>query len=115
NESETVTYTIPTADGADTETITITINGAEDDSEITLETGDSDTGSVTEDVAVTDGNLTTTGSVTLTDADGDGAFGTPVFDADNSTVSSELGSLSIAADGTWTYTVNNDAVQYLDA
>ncbi|MFA0372657.1 VCBS domain-containing protein, partial [Vibrio sp. 10N.222.54.F6] len=71
NESETVTYTIPTADGADTETITITINGAEDDSEITLETGDSDTGSVTEDVAVTDGNLTTTGSVTLTDADGD--------------------------------------------
>ncbi|PMO23808.1 hypothetical protein BCT15_08460, partial [Vibrio splendidus] len=28
--SETVTYTIPTADGADTETITITINGAED-------------------------------------------------------------------------------------
>nr|WP_172562392.1 VCBS domain-containing protein [Vibrio furnissii] len=52
NAGETIveTYTVATADGKDTQTITITINGAADDSSITLDTGDSATGSVTEDV-----------------------------------------------------------------
>ncbi|MEZ9059811.1 VCBS domain-containing protein, partial [Vibrio pelagius] len=111
-----------TADGKDTQTITITINGAADDSEITLETGDSATGEVTEDVdtdAATDGvQLEVTGSLTVTDADGDGAFNTtPTFT--NSTVDggAQLGTLTIDAEGNWTYVVDNDnaTVQGLNA
>ncbi|UUM29458.1 VCBS domain-containing protein [Vibrio japonicus] len=103
--------------GTDTIVVNVGVTPVDDDSDITIDSdaGNRDTGSVTEDVAVTGGNLTTTGTVTLNDADGDGAFGTPVFDAANSTVTEELGSLSIDENGEWTYTVNNDAVQYLDA
>ncbi|WP_155647317.1 VCBS domain-containing protein [Vibrio splendidus] len=121
-ESIVETYTVATADGKDTQTITITINGAADDSEITLETGDSATGEVTEDVdtdAATDGvQLEVTGSLTVTDADGDGAFNTtPTFT--NSTVDggAQLGTLTIDAEGNWTYVVDNDnaTVQGLNA
>ncbi len=78
NAGETIveTYTVATEDGKDTQTITITINGAADDSAITVGSGDSAAESVTEDENVTDGNLTTSGSLTVTDADGDGAFNT---------------------------------------
>ncbi|MDO6532986.1 VCBS domain-containing protein, partial [Vibrio splendidus] len=95
-----------------------------DDSEITIEAGDSATGEVTEDVdtdADTAGvQLEVTGSLTVTDADGDGAFNTtPTFTSSTSTVDggAQLGTLTIDAEGNWTYEVDNDnaTVQGLNA
>ncbi|WP_206192968.1 VCBS domain-containing protein, partial [Vibrio gigantis] len=103
----------------DTLTVNVGVNPVIDDSEITLETGDSATGEVTEDVdtdAATDGvQLEVTGSLTVADADGDGAFNTmPMFT--NSTVDggAQLGTLTIDAEGNWTYVLENDTVQGLN-
>nr|WP_158129283.1 VCBS domain-containing protein [Vibrio fluvialis] len=120
NAGETIveTYTVATEDGKDTQTITITINGAADDSAITVGSGDSAAESVTEDENVTDGNLTTSGSLTVTDADGDGAFNTtPTFTSSTVEGGAQLGTLTIDAEGNWTYTVdnNNATVQGLNA
>ncbi len=124
NAGETIveTYTVATADGKDTQTITITINGAADDSSITLDTGDSATGSVTEDVdtdAETEGvQLEVTGRLSVTDADGDGAFNTtPTFTSSTVEGGAQLGTLTIDAEGNWTYVVDNDnaTVQGLNA
>ncbi|WP_204244016.1 hypothetical protein, partial [Vibrio galatheae] len=62
----------------------ITINGAEDPSDIYLGEGDDDSGSVTEDVDtnldVEGVQLEVTGTLSVQDADGDGAFNaTPTF------------------------------------
>ncbi|WP_429023680.1 retention module-containing protein, partial [Aeromonas allosaccharophila] len=70
-----------------------------------------DIGAVTEDASPD--VLTDTGVLTVTDVDGAGevAFKT---DAASITASLDaLGSLSIKADGTWTYNVDNSKVQYL--
>ena len=101
-------------------TATITINGAEDPSDITVETGDSDTGAVTEDDSddLSNGNLITSGTLTVNDVDGDGAFNTTAtFTAAGSTNASALGALTIDASGNWSYSVDNSlaAVQGLDA
>ena len=67
--------------------------------------------SVTEDSSVTAGNLTATGSISVSDADaGQSSFSTTVAN-----VGTPLGSLVLAAGGTYTYTVSNSAVQYLNA
>ncbi|MCG6373616.1 cadherin-like domain-containing protein [Vibrio fluvialis] len=92
--------------------------GAADDSAITVGSGDSAAESVTEDENVTDGNLTTSGSLTVTDADGDGAFNTtPTFTSSTVEGGAQLGTLTIDAEGNWTYTVdnNNATVQGLNA
>ncbi|WP_172562385.1 hypothetical protein [Vibrio furnissii] len=90
-----------------------TINGAADDSSITLDTGDSATGSVTEDVdtdAETEGvQLEVTGRLSVTDADGDGAFNTtPTFTSSTVEGGAQLGTLTIDARATgrtwWTTT-----------
>ncbi|MEL0661098.1 VCBS domain-containing protein, partial [Psychromonas arctica] len=63
------TITVTTSDGVEQE-IVITINGVDDATEITVETGDSDTGGVTEDVDITtDSKLTDSGSLTFSDVD----------------------------------------------
>ncbi|MBL0483409.1 retention module-containing protein, partial [Aeromonas veronii] len=70
-----------------------------------------DIGAVTEDASPD--VLTDSGVLTVTDADGadEVAFKT---DAASITASKDaLGSLSITADGTWTYNVDNSLVQYL--
>lgn len=70
-----------------------------------------DIGAVTEDASPD--VLTDTGVLTVTDVDGadEVAFKT---DAASITASPDaLGSLSITADGTWTYNVDNSLVQYL--
>jgi T1SS-143 domain-containing protein len=121
-DGDTVTevYTVVTSDGQ-THEITITINGADDPSRISLGDSGSDSGSVTEDVDTdpgTDGiQLTDSGSLTVTDADGGD---TPAFDpqatsfnADGSTNADPLGELTIDADGNWNYAVDNGAVQHL--
>ncbi|MEZ6930839.1 VCBS domain-containing protein [Aeromonas sp. S16(2024)] len=102
-DSVTRSFTVR-ATGADGETVdqvvTITINGTEDAPMI----AGTHIGTVKEDTT-----LSTSGTLTATDADS----------ADNTQTysvlpggSSDLGSFSIdASSGTWTYTLNNDAVQ----
>ncbi|MGI9875984.1 VCBS domain-containing protein [Vibrio chagasii] len=117
-ESVTEVYTVTASDGTTGE-VTITINGADDPSEITVGEGDSDTGEVTEDVEVDleSNNLTTSGTLTITDVDAnDVAAFQPngIFTPEGSTNETALGVLTITDDGQWTYVVNNDDVQYLD-
>lgn len=67
--------------------------------------------SVKEGNNVSNGKLTVTGSLTVTDADTEqNKFSTTVV-----TASDNLGSLNITQDGTFTYIVDNSAVQYLSA
>ncbi|MCG9564359.1 VCBS domain-containing protein, partial [Vibrio chagasii] len=118
DEFVTEVYTVTAIDGTTSE-VTITINGADDPSEITVGEGDSDTGEVTEDVEVDleSNNLTTSGTLTITDVDAnDVAAFQPngIFTPEGSTNETALGMLTITDDGEWTYVVNNDDVQYLD-
>ncbi|KWU01390.1 hypothetical protein APQ14_06705 [Vibrio toranzoniae] len=119
DEFVTEVYTV-TADDGTTSEVTITINGAEDPSEITVGEGNSDMGSVTEDVGVVDEELNvleTTGSLTISDPD---TNDNPVFNPTGefkpvgSTSGSALGTLTITACGDWTYSVKNDLVQFLN-
>ncbi|PTP79909.1 VCBS domain-containing protein [Vibrio splendidus] len=118
DEFVTEVYTVTASDGTTSEVI-ITINGADDPSDITVGEGDSDTGEVTEDVDVDQesNNLTTSGTLTITDVDdNDVAAFEPngTFNPEGSTNDSALGMLTITDDGEWTYVVDNDNVQYLD-
>ncbi len=117
-ESVTETYVVTASDGTTSE-ITIVINGAEDSSEISVEEGDSDTGSVIEDVDVDEesNHLEVTGTLTITDNDLNDVprFNpTGVFTSLGLTGVSALGTLAITESGLWTYTVNNDLVQHLN-
>ncbi|MCZ4311208.1 VCBS domain-containing protein [Vibrio atlanticus] len=118
DEFVTEVYTVTASDGTTSE-VTITINGADDPSDITVGEGDSDTGEVTEDVNVDQesNNLATSGTLTITDVDdNDVAAFEPngVFNPEGSTNDTALGMLTITDGGEWTYVVNNDDVQYLD-
>ncbi|TWD36134.1 VCBS repeat-containing protein [Vibrio crassostreae] len=118
DEFVTEVYTVTASDGTTSE-VTITINGADDPSDITVGEGDSDTGEVTEDLDVNQesNNLTTSGTLTITDVDDNdvAAFEpTGTFNPEGSTNETALGMLTITDDGEWTYVVNNDDVQYLD-
>ncbi|KPM01875.1 VCBS domain-containing protein [Vibrio splendidus] len=118
DEFVTEVYTVTASDGTTSE-VTITINGADDPSDITVGEGDSDTGEVTEDVDVDQesNNLTTSGTLTITDVDdNDVAAFEPngTFNPEGSTNDTALGVLTITDDGEWTYVVDNDDVQYLD-
>ncbi|TCV17569.1 VCBS repeat-containing protein [Vibrio crassostreae] len=118
DEFVTEVYTVTASDGTTSE-VTITINGADDPSDITVGEGDSDTGEVTEDVDVDleSNNLITSGTLTITDVDdNDVAAFQPngVFNPEGSTNDTALGMLTITDDGAWTYVVDNDDVQYLD-
>ncbi|MDA0153665.1 VCBS domain-containing protein [Vibrio sp. Makdt] len=117
-ESVTETYVVTASDGTTSE-ITIVINGADDSSEISVEEGDSDTGSVIEDVDADEesNHLEVTGTLTIIDNDLNDAprFNpTGVFTSLGSTGISALGTLAITESGLWTYTVNNDLVQHLN-
>ena len=84
------------ADGT-TKIVSFTINGANDAAVI----GTPTVVAVTEDVAVSAGNLTAVGTISITDADtGENHFRTTVAGA-----AGNLGSLVLAADGSYTYTV----------
>ena len=105
---DTFTYTMrDTAGATSTATLTITIQGANDTATI----GTPSVAVVTEDVGVSGGNLSATGTIPITDVDDHGAiFSTVVLP-----VGSPLGSLVLAANGTYTYTVSNAVVQSLGA
>jgi large repetitive protein len=102
----TETFTVASVDGT-TRTVTVTINGADDAAVI----GTPTVSAVTEDAAVSGGNLSAAGSISISDADqGQGTFNTTVTSA-----AGNLGALVLAANGSYTYTVANSAVQFLGA
>ncbi|WP_429165421.1 VCBS domain-containing protein, partial [Aeromonas dhakensis] len=103
-ETKVETFVVESVDGT-THTVTITITGVNDAAVIT----GTDTGGVTEDESTP--LLTETGTLTVTDVDG---ADEAKFVAGNGTPSAgALGSLTIDADGNWTYDVANGDVQYL--
>jgi len=97
NEGDTVSqsFVVELSDGSTT-TVDILITGVDDGAEISA-----DSGEVTED-----GTLVTSGTLTATDVDGTA----PTFEADTDD-SSVYGSFTVAADGSWTYTLDNDAAE----
>ena len=98
-DSPTDTFTVTSADMVTTTSVTITINGVDDEPMLTA-----DTGTVTEDVADADDKLVTTGTVGASGGDaGDTQF-KPETISDTGT---HYGSLKIEADGDWTYTADN--------
>ena len=100
------TFTITALDGT-TQQISFTIHGANDGAMI----GDPSGAEVTEDVNVSvQGNLTATGTILISDADqGQSSF------ASSTGALGNLGSLLLAADGSYTYSVANAATQFLGA
>ncbi|MEL0660835.1 VCBS domain-containing protein, partial [Psychromonas arctica] len=105
-----------TVNGTEQE-ISVFILGAEDPTEITVNSlvGDSDVGSVTEDTTDSDGKLTDSGTLTFTDVDTTDSenFEPTVAFSPTNTGDTALGEMSIDADGNWSYEVDNSAVQYL--
>ncbi len=99
-------FLIRTIDGFST-FLSFTITGVNDPATI----GDPDQASVSEDTGVgLDGKLTATGMLAVSDRDSDeGYFITHVIPADGN-----LGSLVLAADGSYTFAVSNAAIQYLN-
>ncbi|MFV7772679.1 VCBS domain-containing protein, partial [Shewanella marisflavi] len=97
------TFNVTSIDGTPS-TVTVTINGTND---VPVIAGD-DSGAVTEDAS--NPTLTDTGTLTIDDADADES----VFQPGNGVPSQgALGSLTIDANGNWTYNVANADVQYL--
>ncbi|MGO2354758.1 MAG: VCBS domain-containing protein [Marinomonas foliarum] len=95
--------------GTDTQTITITVTGTNDAAVISGDT----TANLLEDdeTSLSDGVISTGGKLTISDVDSED---NPTFDPSR-VESSEgaIGSLTIAADGTWSYKVDNDKLQTL--
>ena len=105
-ETKVETFTVRSLDGTE-HAVSVTINGVNDAAVIS----GIGTGAVTEDLNVTAGNLTTGGSLTVTDSDA----GQASFQSTVTPSAGALGSLTIAPNGTWSYSVPNSAVQYLKA
>ncbi|TQP28640.1 VCBS domain-containing protein, partial [Vibrio cholerae] len=70
-------------------------------------------GAVTEDLNVVSGQLSDSGQLKISDVDGDDEVAFKTDAASITASDGALGSLSITADGTWTYNVDNSKVQYL--
>ncbi|SDK85603.1 type I secretion C-terminal target domain (VC_A0849 subclass) [Modicisalibacter muralis] len=105
---DSYTYTVTTAAGnTETTTVTVAVTPVNDTAEVS---GD-DLGAVTEDIDVNDdSHLTDSGTLSVADTDD----GEATFDPSSVQASpSALGSLTITANGGWTYEVANADVQYL--
>ncbi|MBD2463503.1 Ig-like domain-containing protein [Oscillatoria sp. FACHB-1407] len=99
-QTVTDSFDVASVDGT-TQTVTITVNGANDPATI----GGTTTGSVTED-----GTLTANGSLSITDVDtGEASF------VAQSSVAGTYGSFSVDTAGAWTYTADNTKLQALKA
>ena len=99
------TFTVTAADGTQ-KVVSFTINGANDAAVI----GTPTVSAVTEDAGVVGGNLTAAGSISISDVDsGEASFSTSVASA-----AGNLGTLVLATNGGYTYTVANAATQYLE-
>jgi VCBS repeat-containing protein len=106
--TETLTYRITDVDGdVSTSTVTIVIEGRNDVAVI----GTPSVTFVQEDVGVSGGQLKASGTISISDADqGEASFKTAVVPQGDA-----LGTLTLTANGTYTYAVDNDAVQALGA
>jgi large repetitive protein len=94
--------------GSSASSLTVTIHGTNDAAVI----GDPTVHDVTEDVAVDgSGNLTASGTIAISDVD----QGQPSFQTVVTGAAGNLGSLVLAVNGGYTYTVANGAVQFLGA
>ncbi|EOW9421296.1 VCBS domain-containing protein, partial [Vibrio cholerae] len=103
---------VTNADGVTTTTVTIIITGVNDGS--VQITGSDDAGAVTEDLNVSStGLLSDSGQLKISDVDGADEVAFKTDPASITASPDALGSLSITADGTWTYNVDNSLVQYL--
>jgi VCBS repeat-containing protein len=107
NQVKTETFTISSVDGT-TKNIDFTIKGVNNPAQI----GAPSPAAVTEDTLVgLDGKLTETGRITISDLDnGEAAFRTVVEAG-----AGDKGLLTLTADGEYSYSVANSAVQYLGA
>ncbi len=93
------------ANAPDHSTLTITVTGVNDAAVI----GAPAVATVTEDASVVAGKLVAEGTLSITDVDaGEASFQTVVTPA-----AGTLGALTLGADGTYTYAVDNSAVQSL--
>ncbi|OLO02752.1 hypothetical protein BTW07_17745, partial [Salinicola socius] len=111
-----ISYTVSDGHGnVSVTTLTATIVGTND---VAIISGPA-VGSVVEDSNVSGGKLATTGSLSVTDIDiGQSSFkpGSVTFTGVSGTTNgatSSLGSLSVTADGLWTFNADNSKVQYL--
>jgi len=103
--TDTDSFTVSSLDGTAKQQVTLTIHGTNDAAAI----GNPTIADVTEDTAVTLGNLKATGSIAISDVDtGEAHFNTTVTPG-----AGNLGSLDLHADGTYSYSVANAAVQSL--
>ncbi|WP_298241353.1 VCBS domain-containing protein [uncultured Bradyrhizobium sp.] len=100
-ETRDETFTVKALDGT-TKDVTFTIHGVNDAAAI----GDPGQHDVTED-----GQLTASGQLTISDADQNQA----AFQPGQITASGNLGAVTLQADGHYTYSVDNAAIQYLGA
>ncbi|MBJ6919161.1 VCBS domain-containing protein, partial [Vibrio cholerae] len=113
-ETLTDVIKVTNADGVTTTTVTIIITGVNDGS--VQITGSDDAGAVTEDLNVSStGLLSDSGQLKISDVDGADEVAFKTDPASITASPDSLGSLSITADGTWTYNVDNSKVEYLGA
>jgi VCBS repeat-containing protein len=103
-QSEIDTFTVTSVDGTQ-KVVSFTIQGANDPAVI----GDPVAHTVTEDSG--GATLTATGKLTVTDVDQNQSS----FQAGSVAGATNLGTLSFAADGTYTYSVANSVTQFLGA
>ena len=105
NDTHIDKFTVTSVDGTSKQ-VSFTIHGANDAAAI----GDPTVHDVSEDVAVNgSGNLTTAGTISVSDLDqNQSSFQTAV-----SGVQGNLGTLALQSDGHYTYSVANNAVQFL--
>ncbi|WP_343750162.1 VCBS domain-containing protein, partial [Marinomonas primoryensis] len=107
-DSKVESFTVTSVDGTE-QVVKVTINGTNDAATIAGDT----TGTLLEDdeTSLSVGIVSTGGKLTITDVDsGDN----PSFDTSRVETSDDtLGSLTISADGTWSYKVDNDKLQSL--
>ena len=109
NATTTVTVTYAVSDGITSTPASVswTVTGTNDGAQI----GNPTVAVVTEDAGIVGGNLVAEGSLSISDAD----MGQAVFSTIVTPAAGTLGSLTLAADGTYRYTVANSAVQSLGA
>ncbi|EHU0383495.1 VCBS domain-containing protein [Vibrio cholerae] len=110
DEQKVETFIVQSVDGTE-HTVTITITGVNDGS--VQISGSDAAGAVTENLNVVSGLLSDSGQLKISDLDGADEV---AFKTDPTSITASdgaLGSLSITADGTWTYNVDNSLVQYL--
>ena len=100
--TDSFTYTIQMGNGAlSTATVTLRINGVDD---LAVIAGD-DTGSVREDFHLTD-----TGTLSISDPDA-GQVASFIAHDNTNPLAGDHGTLTIDADGNWTYSLNNNDLQ----